>query len=76
MMYYFDISLTFSEALSVQINALNLICQSLTLTYTSNKPEALKIMLQVVRVKTDDDFFCINLITKLGMVMMLVQHHT
>jgi hypothetical protein len=73
MMYDFDIGLTFSEALSIQINALNLICQSLTLTYTSNKPEVLKIMLPVVGVKIDDDFFRINLITKLGMMMMLVQ---
>jgi hypothetical protein len=76
MMYYFDISLTFSEALSIQINALNLICQSLTLTYTSNKLEVLKIMLPVVGVKIDDDFFRINLIMKLGMVMALVQHLT
>ncbi len=73
MMYDFDIRLTFSEALSMQINALNLICQSLTLTYTSNKPEVLKIMLPVVGVKIDDDYFRINLITKLGMVMTLVQ---
>jgi hypothetical protein len=45
----------------------------LTLTYDSNKPEILKIMLPVVGVKIDGDFFCINLIPKLGMMMTLVQ---
>ncbi len=76
MMYYFDMSLTFLGALSIQINALNLICQSLTLTYTSNKPKVLKIMIPVVGVKIDDDIFRINLITKLGMGMTLVQRLT
>jgi hypothetical protein len=76
MLYNFDISLTFSEALSIQINALNLICQSLTLTYTSNIPEVLKIMLLVVGLKIDDDLLRINLITKLGMMMTLVQRLT
>ena len=73
MMYYFDINSTFSEALSIQVNALNSTCQPLTLTHDSSKPEIVKIMLLVAGVKIDGDFFCINLITKLGMVMMLVQ---
>jgi hypothetical protein len=69
----FEISLTNFEALSIQINALNPTCQPLTLTYNSNKPEILKIMLPVAGVKIDGDFFCINLIPKLGMMMTLVQ---
>ncbi len=69
----FEISLTNFEALSIQVNALNSTCGPLTLTYNSNKPEILKIMLPVVGVKIDGDFFCINLIPKLGMMMMLVQ---
>jgi hypothetical protein len=72
----FEISLTNVEALSIQINALNLTCQPLTLTYDSNKPEILSIMLPVSGVKIDGDFFCINLIPKLGMMMMLVQRLT
>jgi hypothetical protein len=43
------------------------------LTYNSNKPEILKIMLLVAGVKNNGDFFCINLISKLDMMMMLVQ---
>jgi hypothetical protein len=69
----FEISLINVEALSIQINALNSTCQPLTLTYNSNKPEILKIMLPVAGFKIDGDFFCINLILKLGMMMTLVQ---
>ncbi len=69
----FEISLTNFEALSIQVNALNSTCQPLTLTYGSNKPEILKIMLPVVGVEIDGDFICINLIPKLGMMMTLVQ---
>ncbi len=47
----FEISITNFEALSIQVNALNSTCQPLTLTYDSNKPEILKIMLLVVGVK-------------------------
>ncbi len=72
----FDISLTNFEALSIQVNALNSTCQPLTLTYDSNKLEILKIMLPVAGVEIDGDFFCINLIPKLGMMMTLVQHLT
>jgi hypothetical protein len=54
----FEISLTNSEALSIQVNALNSTCQPLTLTWhDSSKPEILKIMLPVVGVKIDGDFF-------------------
>ncbi len=53
----FEISLTNFEALSIQVNALNSTCQPLTLTYDSNKPEILKIMLPVAGVKIDGDFF-------------------
>jgi hypothetical protein len=49
----FEISLTIVEALSIQINALNSTCLSLTLTYDSNKPEILRIMLSVAGVKID-----------------------
>jgi hypothetical protein len=69
----FEISLTNCKALSIQINTLNSTCQPLNLTYDSNKPEILKIMLPVAGAKIDSDFFHINLITKLGMMMMLVQ---
>ncbi len=69
----FEISLTNVEILSIQINALNSTCQPLTLTYDSNRPEILRIMLPVAGVKIDDDFFGINLIPKLGMMMTLVQ---
>ncbi len=69
----FEISLTNFEASSIQVNALNTFWP-LTLTYGSNKPEMLKIMLPVAGVKIDGDFFCINLIPKLGMMMTLVQH--
>jgi hypothetical protein len=72
----FEISLTNFEALSLQVNALNSTCQPLTLTYDSTKPEILKIMLPVAGVKIDGDFFCINLILKLGMMMTLVQSLT
>jgi hypothetical protein len=72
----FEISLTNFEALSIQINALNSTCQPLTLTYNSNKLEILKIMLPVTGVKINGDFFHINLIPKLGMMMTLVQHLT
>jgi hypothetical protein len=72
----FEISLTNVEALSIQINALNSTCQPLTLTYDSNEPEILKIMSPVAGVKIDGDFFLINLIPKLGMMMMLVQRLT
>ncbi len=72
----FEISLTNFEALSIQVNALNSTCRPLTLTYNSNKLEILKIMLPVVGVKIDGDFFHINLIPKLGMMMMLVQRLT
>ncbi len=72
----FEISLTNFEALSIQANALNSTCQPLTLTYNSNKPEIFKKMLPVAGVKIDGDFFCINLISKLGMMMMLVQRLT
>ncbi len=72
----FEISLTHFEALSIQINALNSTCQPLTLTYDSNKPEILKIMLPVAGVKFNGDFFCIDLMQKLGMMMTLVQHLT
>jgi hypothetical protein len=72
----FEISLTNFEALSIQINALNSTCQPLTLTYDSNKPEILIIMVPVAGVNIDGDFFCINLIPKLGMMMTLVQHLT
>ncbi len=64
----FEISLTNFEALSIQVNAFNSTCQPLTLTYDSNKPEILKII--------DGDFFHINLIPKLGMMMTLVQRLT
>jgi hypothetical protein len=67
----FEISLT---NLSIQVNSLNSTCQPLTLTYDSNKSEILKIMLPVAGVKIDGDFFCIHLIPKLRMMMMLVQH--
>ena len=70
----FEISLTNFEALSIQVKVLNSTCQPLTLTYDSNKPEILKIMLPVAVVKIDGAFFCINLIPKLGMMMTLVQH--
>jgi hypothetical protein len=70
----FEISSTNFEALSIQVNALNSTRQPLTLTYDSNKPEIFKIMLLVAGVKIDGDFFCINLILKLGMMMTLVQH--
>jgi hypothetical protein len=69
----FEISLPNFAALSIQVNALNSTCQPLTLTYDSNKLEILKIMLPVAGVKIDGDFFCINLIPKLGMMMTLVQ---
>jgi hypothetical protein len=72
----FEISSTNFEALSIQVNALNSICQPLTLTYDSNKPGILKTMLPVAGVKIDGDFFRINLIPKLGMMMTLVQHFT
>jgi hypothetical protein len=72
----FEISLTNFEAISIQVNALNSTCQPLTLTYDFNKPEILKIMLLVVGVKIDGDFFRINLIPKLGMMMTLVQYLT
>ncbi len=72
----FEISLTNFEALPIQVNALNSTCQPLSLTYDSNKLEILKIMLPVAGVKIDGDFFCINLIPKLGMMMTLVQHLT
>ncbi len=72
----FEISLTNFEALSIQVNALNSTCQPLTLTYNSNKQEILKIMLPVPGVKIDGDFFHINLIPKLGMMMTLVQRLT
>ncbi len=69
----FEIRLTNFEGVSIQVNALNSTCQPLTLTYDSNKLEILKIMLPVAGVKIDGDFFCINLIPKLGMMMTLVQ---
>jgi hypothetical protein len=72
----FEISLTNFETLSKQVNALSSSCRPLTLTYNSNKPEILKIMLPVAGVKIDGDFFRINLIPKLGMMMTLVQHLT
>ncbi len=72
----FEISLTNFEALSIQVNELNSTCQPLTLTYDSNKLEILKIMLPVAGVKINGDFFCINLIPKLGMMMTLVQRLT
>jgi hypothetical protein len=72
----FEISLTNFEALSIQVNALNSTCQPLTLTYDSYELDILKIMLPVAGVKIDGDFFCINLIPKLGMMMTLAQHHT
>jgi hypothetical protein len=72
----FEISLTNFEALSIQVNALNSTCQPLTLTYNSNKPEILKIMLLVSGVKIDGDFFRINLIPKLRIMMTLVQRLT
>jgi hypothetical protein len=72
----FEISLTNFEALSIQVDSLNSTCQPLTMTYDSNKPEILKIMLPVAGVKINGDFFRINLIPKLGIMMMLVQHLT
>ncbi len=72
----FEISLTNFESLSIHINALSLTCQPSTLTYDSNKPEILKIMLPVAGVKIDGDFFRVNLIPKLGMMMALVQRLT
>ena len=58
MMYSFEISLTNSEALSIQVNALNSNCWPLTLTWhDSSKLEILKIMLPVGGVKIDGDFF-------------------
>ncbi len=69
----FEVSSTNFEALSIQVNALNSTGQTLTLTYDSNKPEILKIMLPVAGVKIDGDFFCIILIPKLEMMMTLVQ---
>ncbi len=72
----FEISLTNFKALSIQVNALHSTCPPLTLTYDSNKLEILKIMLLVVGVKIDGDFFHINLIPKLGMMMTLVQRLT
>jgi hypothetical protein len=58
MVYCFEISLTNSEALSIQVNALNPTCRPLTLTWhDSSKPEILKIMLPVRGVKIDGDFF-------------------
>jgi hypothetical protein len=57
-MYYFKIGSTNSEALSIQVNALNSTCQPLTLTrHDSSKPEILKIMLPVGGVKIDGYFF-------------------
>ncbi len=54
----FEISLANSEALSIQVNALNSTCWTLTLTWhDSSEPEILKIMLPVVGVKVDGDFF-------------------
>jgi hypothetical protein len=54
----FEISLTNSEALSIQVIALNSTWQPLSLTgHDSSKPEILKIMLPVVGVKIDGDFF-------------------
>ncbi len=69
----FEIRLTNFEASSIQVNALNSTCWPLTLTYDSNKLEILKIMVPVVGVEIHGDFFCINLIPKLGMMMTLVQ---
>jgi hypothetical protein len=57
-MYCFEISLTCFEALSIQVNALNLTCQPLTLTlHDFNELATLKIMLPVKGVKIDGDFF-------------------
>ncbi len=57
MMYCFEIGLTNTEALSIQVNTLNSICQPLTLTWhDSSKPEVLKIILPVAGVKIDGDF--------------------
>jgi hypothetical protein len=54
----FDINLTNFEALSIQVNALNLTCQPLPLTlHDFNKLVTLKIMLPVGGVKIDGDFF-------------------
>ena len=54
----FDINLTNFEALSIQVNALNLTCQPLTLTlHDFNELATLKIMLPVKGVKIDGDFF-------------------
>jgi hypothetical protein len=54
----FEISLTNFEALSIQINALNLTCRPLTLTlHDFNKSATLKIMLPVGGVKIDGNFF-------------------
>ncbi len=57
-MFCFEIGLTNSEALSIQVNALNSTCRPLTLTWhNSSKLEVLKIMLPVGGVKIDGDFF-------------------
>ncbi len=72
----FEISLTSFEALSIQVNALISTCQPLTLTYDSNKPEILKIMLPVAGVKINGHYFHINLTPKLDMMMTLVQRLT
>ncbi len=57
-MYFFEISLTNSEALSIQVNVLNSTCGPLTLTWhDSSKPKILKIMFPVRGVNIDGDFF-------------------
>ncbi len=54
----FEISLTNFEVLSIQVNALNLTCRPLTLTFHGfNESATLKIMLPVGGVKIDGDFF-------------------
>ncbi len=58
MMHCFEIGSTNSEALSIQVNALNSTCRPLTLTWHNfSKPEVLKIMLPVRGVKIDGNFF-------------------
>jgi hypothetical protein len=69
-----EISLANSEVLSIQVNALNSICRPLTLTlHDFNESEILKIIYRLEESKLMVISFCINLIPKLGMMMMLVQ---
>jgi hypothetical protein len=54
----FEIGLTNFEALSIQVNALNLTCRPLTLTlHDFNESTTLKIMLPVRGVNINGNFF-------------------